>query len=77
MKENSGALGVDNFYLSKIYEDGIEENIKKANGIYYTPKVIVDYIMKKTLKQHNIVRKSISENTRHFMWMRKFFIRSV
>lgn len=55
MKENSGALGVDNFYLSKIYEDGIEENIKKANGIYYTPKVIVDYIMKKTLKQHNIV----------------------
>lgn len=55
MKENSGVLGIDNFYLSKLYEDGIEENIKKTNGIYYTPKVIVDYIMKKTLKKHNIV----------------------
>ena len=55
MKENSGELGVDNFYLSKIYEDGIDEEIKKINGIYYTPKVIVDYIMKKTLKQHDIV----------------------
>ena len=30
MKENSGELGVDNFYLSKIYEDGIDEEYKES-----------------------------------------------
>ena len=55
MKGSLGELGIDNFYISKIYEDGIDEDIKKTKGIYYTPKIIVDYIMEKTLKKHNIV----------------------
>ena len=57
MKNNSGVLGVDNFFLSKIYEEEIEEGIKKSNGVYYTPKVIVDYIMQNTLRKHNIIEK--------------------
>ena len=45
----------DNFYLSKKYEDSLSIDTKKQRGIYYTPRVIVDYIINKTVKKHNII----------------------
>lgn len=46
----------DNFLTSKKYENTLDIDTKKLNGVYYTPKVVVDYIMLKTLKQHDIVK---------------------
>ncbi len=45
----------DNFYLSKRYEGSLNIDMKKQNGIYYTPEVIVNYIINKTIKKHNII----------------------
>lgn len=56
-------ISQDNFLLSKEYENSLDVDTKKASGIYYTPKIIVDYIVKKTLKNHDIIKKSISTNT--------------
>lgn len=46
----------DNFFISENYEKSLDIDIKKNRGIYYTPKVIVDYILEKTLKAHDIVK---------------------
>ena len=43
------------FDISKLYEESLDVNIKKSNGIYYTPKIIVDYILNKTIKKHDII----------------------
>lgn len=45
----------DNFFVSKNYENSLNVDIKKARGIYYTPKEIVDYIIGNTIKKHDIV----------------------
>ncbi|WP_243238624.1 Eco57I restriction-modification methylase domain-containing protein [Romboutsia sp. 1001713B170207_170306_H8] len=57
MKHNLGEMEIeiDNFYSSKNYEQSLEIEFRKSKGIYYTPKVIVNYIMEKTLKNHDIV----------------------
>lgn len=39
-------ISQDNFLLSKEYENSLDVDTKKASGIYYTPKIIVDYIVK-------------------------------
>jgi len=44
------------FDISKLYEESLDVNIKKSNGIYYTPKIIVDYILDKTIKKHDIIK---------------------
>ena len=44
------------FSISKEYELNLDIDIKKNNGVYYTPKVIVDYIINKTIKNHNIIK---------------------
>lgn len=44
------------FNISKLYEESLDTNIKKSKGIYYTPKIIVDYILNKTIKSHNILK---------------------
>ncbi|HBY3338168.1 TPA: N-6 DNA methylase, partial [Clostridioides difficile] len=49
-------ISQDNFLLSKEYENSLDVDTKKASGIYYTPKIIVDYIVKKTLKNHDIIK---------------------
>ena len=46
----------NSFIVSKLYEESLDINIKKKSGIYYTPKIIVDYIIKKTIKNHDIVK---------------------
>ncbi|RDY25047.1 SAM-dependent methyltransferase [Romboutsia maritimum] len=42
--------------MSKIYENSLDTDIKKSKGIYYTPKIIVDYIVEKTLKNHDVIK---------------------
>lgn len=44
------------FSISKQYEKSLDMEIKKINGVYYTPKVIVDYIINKTIKKHDVVK---------------------
>ena len=50
-----GVLVNDNYEHSYNYEKNLSEEIKKSKGIYYTPKFIVDYILNKTLKEHDIL----------------------
>lgn len=50
-----GVLVNDNYEDSYNYEKSLSEEIKKSKGIYYTPKFIVDYILNKTLKEHDIL----------------------
>lgn len=49
-------ISQDNFLLSKEYENSLDVDTKKAGGIYYTPKIIVDYIVKKNLRNHDIIK---------------------
>ncbi|RDY27382.1 SAM-dependent methyltransferase [Romboutsia weinsteinii] len=51
-----GEEKVDNFKESKNYENSLAIETKKNNGIYYTPKVIVDYILNKTIENHDILK---------------------
>ncbi len=44
-----------NFSVSQEYENNLDIKIRKKNGIYYTPKVIVDYIVDEILTKHDIV----------------------
>ena len=50
-----GVLVNDNYEHSYNYEKNLSEETKKSKGIYYTPKFIVDYILNKTLKEHDIL----------------------
>ena len=47
---------MEDFSVSKEYENSLDIKIKKQKGIYYTPEVIVDYILGETLKKHDIVK---------------------
>ena len=51
-----GSITRDNFLVSKCYENSLDDITKQTNGIYYTPRIIVEYIMEKTLKKHDIVK---------------------
>ncbi len=44
------------FTISKLYEEGLNIQKKKENGIYYTPEFIVDYIIENTIKKHDIIK---------------------
>ncbi len=46
---------IDNYKNSKSYEESLSLNYKKIKGIYYTPKVIVNYILEEILLNHDIV----------------------
>jgi adenine-specific DNA-methyltransferase len=49
-------LSDNNYYLSNLYESSLGEDDKKALGIYYTPKYIIDYIVKKILYNHDFIK---------------------
>ena len=49
----------ETFAISKLYEESLDINIKKSKGVYYTPKIIVDYILNKTIKNHDILKLSL------------------
>ncbi|MGL6106285.1 Eco57I restriction-modification methylase domain-containing protein [Romboutsia sp.] len=44
------------FYASNAYEESLDIELKKTNGVYYTPRIIVDYIVKNTIKNHDILK---------------------
>lgn len=46
----------EGFCVSKAYEDSLDVEFKKTKGVYYTPKVIVEYIVNKTIKNHDVVK---------------------
>lgn len=46
---------IDNYALSKYYEESLSLYDKKIKGIYYTPKAIVNYILEDIFKNHDIV----------------------
>ena len=46
---------IDNYKISKSYEESLSLNYKKTKGIYYTPKIIVNYILEEILLNHDIV----------------------
>lgn len=47
---------MDNYELAKSYEESLSLYDKKVNGIYYTPKIIVSYILQEVFKNHNIIK---------------------
>ena len=49
----------ETFAISKLYEESLDINIKKSKGVYYTPKIIVDYILNNTIKNHDILKNPI------------------
>ena len=51
-----GGSNINNYDISKSYEDSLSTDDKKTKGIYYTPKTIVSYILNETLKNHDIVK---------------------
>lgn len=53
--ESIGGLSNNNYHSSSNYEKSLSEDIKKSMGIYYTPKFIIDYILNKTIKKHDIL----------------------
>jgi predicted RNA methylase len=49
-------MGLDNFSVSKNYEDSLDIDFRKNRGIYYTPKFVVDYIIENTIKKYDILK---------------------
>lgn len=47
---------MDNYELAKSYEESLSLYDKKVKGIYYTPKIIVSYILQEVFKNHNIIK---------------------
>lgn len=50
-------LSLDNYYLSNLYERGLDEEKKKRFGIFYTPKYVIDYMVRSILKNHDFKSK--------------------
>ena len=46
----------NNYELSKSYEESLSLYDKKTKGIYYTPKIIVDYILEELLINYDIIK---------------------
>ncbi|WP_434797184.1 Eco57I restriction-modification methylase domain-containing protein [Terrisporobacter vanillatitrophus] len=42
--------------MAKSYEESLSLYDKKMKGIYYTPKIIVNYILEDVFKNHNIIK---------------------
>ena len=51
----------ETFAISKLYEESLDINIKKSKGVYYTPKIIVYYILNNTIKNHDILKNPIQK----------------
>lgn len=50
-------LNLDNYYLSSLYEKSLNKDKKKVLGIYYTPRFIINYMVKSILKNHDFKNK--------------------
>lgn len=67
----------ETFAISKLYEESLDINIKKSKGVYYTPKIIVDYILNNTIKNHDIHKNPIPKILDISCGCGNFFIRSI
>ncbi len=62
-------VSVDPEMLGRIFENLLAEVVpetgetaRKATGSYYTPRVIVDYMVEQALKQHLLTKTGLPEN---------------
>ena len=44
------------FAVSKKYESNLDIKTRKERGIYYTPYIVVEYILDKTLRKHDVIK---------------------
>ncbi|MCK9218207.1 MAG: N-6 DNA methylase [Firmicutes bacterium] len=44
------------FSLGKFYQQSLDKDIKKAHGKYYTPDIIIDFILKNTITKADIIQ---------------------
>ena len=58
-------VAVDPEMLGKVFENLLPENFKKGKGSYYTPRVVVNYMCKQSIKNYliNNSDKKIDKNT--------------
>ena len=66
----------ETFAISKLYEESLDINIKKSKGVYYTPKIIVDYILNKTIKNHDILKNQIQKILNISFYYKNFLLNS-
>lgn len=45
----------ESFEVSKRYENNLDIKKRKNQGIYYTPYVVVEYILEQTIQKHDVV----------------------
>ncbi len=50
-----GATMEESFEVSKRYENNLDIKKRKNQGIYYTPYVVVEYILEQTIQKHDVV----------------------
>jgi hypothetical protein len=57
-------VAVDPEMLGKVFENLLPENFKKGQGSYYTPRIVVTYMCKSSIKNYliNSLKKRIKEN---------------
>jgi len=53
-------VSVDPEMLGKVFENLLEENLRKGTGSYYTPREIVQYMVAESLKQYLIEKTHIT-----------------
>ena len=54
-------VAVDPEMLGKIFENLLEENLRKGKGTYYTPREIVHYMCRESLVNYLIIESKINE----------------
>lgn len=59
-------VAVDPEMLGKVFENLLEENLRKGKGTYYTPREIVHYMCQESLTQY-LVSKNIKEEEAHMI----------
>lgn len=74
---NGGDIMEGSFVVSRKYENKLDIKTRKERGIYYTPYVVVKYILDNTIGKHRHSTKSISENFRYELLEWQFFNTSI
>lgn len=64
-------VAVDPEMLGKVFENLLPENERKGKGAFYTPREIVHYMCKESLKNHIINKTWISEEKINWLFERK------
>jgi len=67
-------VAVDPEMLGKIFENLLEENLRKGKGAYYTPREIVHYMCQESLINHLITETKVSEKKIRTLVTRDIFL---